>query len=348
MSTLPASTTPWFGRAWTLTVTTQQGQQLVISSNTFEPESLRITFEVSQVALQTFWFADISIYNLDTWTEQFLLGVNQTTSSSGTNTVISQGDLVELVAGYQVDFGVSGPIWLGKVLQPMWERQDGTDFKLTLHCIIGLFEDSMNVLALPIGPLATQAQIVQQMAQQAHLDIESLDTQTLGQRRLPRSRAIFGTPGDYFQQIALGNKLHYWIGLHGINLVGANAPTTPSLIYGPLIPPGAPVSSTLPTNYTPTLVGVPQQTQEGLAFRVLLDSRLTVGQLVGLNQSAIRQIAQYPLGPGPTMLSQDGTYYVGGVRHVGDSRGTPWFSEVTGITPLAWQTLLNRQASPSS
>lgn len=355
MSTSPSPTSavPWFGRAWNLQVTTQQGQQLVVSNSAWEPESLRIAFEVEQVAVQTWWFADIAIYNLNTATEQLLLRANRNdddASSTGSgNIAIQQGDLVTLSAGYQAPPNSISTIWLGKVFQPMWERENGTDFKLTLHCMIGLFEDAMNVVSLPIGPLATQLQIVQSMAAQAHLGIESIDEQTLGNARLPRSRAVFGTPGDYFQQIGVGNKLHYWLSDKGINLVGSrNAPTTPSLIYGPSSTPGTNIPVPNPETYTPTLIGTPQQTQEGVVFRVLLDPRLTVGQLVGLNMSAIRQIPQYPLAQqGPTVLSQDGTYYVGGVRHIGDTRGQPWYTEVTGLTPLAWQTILASQLSQS-
>jgi hypothetical protein len=68
-----ASKTPWFGRAWTLKVKTQQGQELFLSNSAWEPESLRVTFAIEQVALQKYRFADISIYNLNTTTEQLLL-----------------------------------------------------------------------------------------------------------------------------------------------------------------------------------------------------------------------------------------------------------------------------------
>ena len=349
-----ASAKPWFGRAWNLTVTTQNGEQLTVSNNAWEPEALRVTFTVEQFAFQAWWYADISIWNLNQATEQFLLsgtqrGLPSTGTTSSGNIAVSQGDLVVLSAGYQADTGSAGPIWTGPVFQPMWDRIDGTDFVLTLHCVLGLQE--LAPVSVQVGPLATQVAIVKAMAAQAQIDVDldSEGEQILSQAQLPRKRAIWGTPETYFQQIAAANRMRCWLSERGFNLVGtANQQTAPSIIYGPSATPGTPINTT-GQNYTPTLIGVPQQTQEGVSWRTLLDSRLRVGQLVGLNQSAIRQIAQYPLQQsGPTVLSQDGTYFVGGVKHIGDTRGIPWYSDVTAVTPLAWQSALRKQSGSQS
>ena len=71
-------------------------------------------------------------------------------------------------------------------------------------------------------------------------------------------------------------------------------------------------------------------------LRVLLDNRLRVkmpAQQIKIDNTVIRQ---NPLQPGTnsTILTQDGVYIVGGVRHIGDSRGHEWYSEITGLTSI--------------
>jgi hypothetical protein len=37
-----------------------------------------------------------------------------------------------------------------------------------------------------------------------------------------------------------------------------------------------------------------------------------------------------------------GTYIVAGIRHYGDTRGTPWYSEITGVTQAGLLAVLSR------
>ena len=63
----PRSTTPFFGRAFSLAITTNPGlpseRTIIISSDSFEPEALKFTFEISQYAWSAFWQAEITIWN---------------------------------------------------------------------------------------------------------------------------------------------------------------------------------------------------------------------------------------------------------------------------------------------
>ena len=77
--------------------------------------------------------------------------------------------------------------------------------------------------------------------------------------------------------------------------------------------------------------------QEGVSFRVLLDSRLLVkipSICVGIDNTVIKQMMN---GSGnnlnlPPVLSQNGVYGVAGVRHIGDTRGNDWYTDVVGVT----------------
>lgn len=98
--------------------------------------------------------------------------------------------------------------------------------------------------------------------------------------------------------------------------------------------PGAPV---LITPFT-GLLGVPEQTQNGLELSVLMNPQIKIGQLVRLDSS----INQYAYGTdlqsiaankllaeSVTKLNADGLYYVMRADHYGDSRGDEWETDIT-------------------
>jgi hypothetical protein len=95
-----ASAPQIFGRAWKLTVETKAGPTITISNSAWDTEALKITFEVEQMALQAYWFADISIYNMNAATEQTILGTGGASPNTqgAANTPIVQGDTVTLSA----------------------------------------------------------------------------------------------------------------------------------------------------------------------------------------------------------------------------------------------------------
>jgi hypothetical protein len=81
----------------------------------------------------------------------------------------------------------------------------------------------------------------------------------------------------------------------------------------------------------------PQQTEFGVDFRVLLDSRLTAKLppiQAQIKNAVIEQLA-LQVGTKQTTLTQDGVYFVAGVRHMGDTRGNLWESRVIATSSLA-------------
>jgi hypothetical protein len=78
------------------------------------------------------------------------------------------------------------------------------------------------------------------------------------------------------------------------------------------------------------LIGVPEQTQEGVTFRTLLDPRIKLMTMVKIDNSYIRQMRQ-EIGQYPALLDQDGQYQAYKVCHIGDTRGQEWYTEVEGI-----------------
>jgi hypothetical protein len=298
-----AALLPRFGRAWNITIENADG--LVISfgttpppGNVFLPEPLHITFNSYQTIQQGFWYCDIEIFNLNSPTTQELL---------------LQGMTVTLDAGYQTQ--PYGTIFKGTLLQPLWTRNGNTD-KLTLHCICGLIESSNNFIGQTIAGGITQRQLVAQMAAACHFPLDASNTDDLSSGVDPRASTFFGQPSDFLQEIADGNNANLWFTNMALNIRALREQTTvPTISYGP----------------GTGLIGSPQQTQDGVQIRVLLDPRLTLLTQVKLDEGVIIEQLPRNIPSYPTILDANGLYIVGAVKHFGDSRANTWYSDITGF-----------------
>jgi hypothetical protein len=369
------SSTPYFGRAWKIEVITSSGVVLTTGSQSFstEDESLKVIFDTYATTTRAFFYANISIYNLNQSIQQGLVDTLTGQPWTG-NDVIQQANVVTLFAGYQSNFaGVSLPygmtaqgfqpiantsgaatptqsaslIFAGQVFQPLWERMNVTDYKVTLHCLIGLVELSQNFVAFAQQVTAqnNQVQILQKIAAQSTngIKVDSIDdlqSSQVATTPFPRGRVVWGRPGDYLDTIASSNYQLFYLGPNGINVRNLEPPsgqTIADFTFGPPWPPNVPFNPQNPSQYTPTIIGTPQQTQDGVVFRVLMDSRVKLGSTVALDFSGIKQLPQYPLtGQLPSILSADGTYVVCAIRHVGDTRGDDWYTEITAVNKTFW------------
>lgn len=92
------------------------------------------------------------------------------------------------------------------------------------------------------------------------------------------------------------------------------------------------------------LIGRPEQTAEGIRCRCLLNPRLAPGNLVKIDNKSINRTSQgignpYSLAYNSNKqamflpdVTTDGVYRIFVVEHQGDSRGAPWYSELTCLT----------------
>lgn len=373
----------YWQRAFQLTVTPQNGPQLVITNSAWGDESIEMSFDVEwgvRGARPAYIFADITLWNLNPATTQALLGgpgsntaaqnfVAQPSGNPGIfNVVIQQGDRVELSAGYVAGNPQMGLIFQGYVFQPVWTKVDVVNYSLELRCLLGLFEGAQNTVSLAIAAGASQLQIIQQMAAAAYtpLPVDQIDTAKLG-KTLPRGRTLFGRPDEIIAKIAADNSMFSWFSPHGLNIrsldgtqggpgyapapgigtaeaaLGTPLPSAPAFpgstadyTYSPPPPTGQASFSQTPGGLSQTIIGTPQQTQQGVEFTVLLDPRVKVGDVVKLDYTSIRQVLlQAPSPNGPyqlTRLDRDGTYTVFHVRHEGSTREVPWYTHLNCLT----------------
>ena len=345
-----------FGQAWQLTVAYQIGsqtpseaRQAIISSNAWEPEALRVTFEVQQSTISSPWgFADIVIYNLNN--EDF-------------QDILANATWVFLSAGFQTGPAKSAQIWSGPILQVLYDREGVVDQRVTLHCVYNPIA-MQQPLAFSTGVFSSQAQLLSKAAaainmpaiSQANGTMGQYAAQVTGQKQYLRGNTVFGTLGKQLDTVANDQFLSTTRDGVQAYLTEISAPDAtipdPSLIYSPPDPPDESLS--VPDGTTKSIIGTPKQTPTGVIFTVLLDPRLKfqipiqVARLVRTlpNQTAIQPSPS--AGNMGTPLNTDLSFFVSQVRHIGDSRGNDWYTEVIGYSTTYASSLLTGVFGSSS
>jgi hypothetical protein len=345
MSAAPQSGQSLWGQAWELVITyaTAGGgaSTVTVSSSAWEPEALRVTFDVLQAFNSApLWYADISVYNLDDQTAQNI-AVNATWAT--------------LKAGFQFGPQKSSIIWDGPVFQALYTRENVVDQKLTLHCV-ALPGSLGDVVSFSMGPFSSQQQLVARMIQETNLPPIGVANGTQGSAaaarmtatQYPRGNTVFGRVSRFLTQLADSNQVQTWNdGKQAYISEIDNGSRTPTLIYSPPFPPGSTGNSNgLPDGTNQSIVGTPQQIQQGVVFTVLLDPRLKVQLpplLVQLVRTNITLLERTPTVNSelPTALASNLLFFAAQVRHTGDTRGNDWQTEVTGWSTAYAQTLLN-------
>jgi hypothetical protein len=263
---------------------------------------LRCTFRIEKIGYQAINYGDISIYNLSSQTQA---------------DIIKYGMRVVLEAGYEN--GQYGKIFDGDIFQPLWDRENVVDYKLTLHCFDGDSQLNNNFVGMTVQASHDQRSDLLNIMKNARNSFSNGQISTdLDNTEMPRGKVFFGMPKKYFREIANANN-HQW------------SYVDRELVFSNLT--NIPVGKALVVSPETGLIGTPQQTQDGVEFKVLLDPNIKVqypAMQVKIDNSVVRQ-QKIMLGQLQTRLDQDGFYYVASVTHCGDTRGDDWYTEVIGF-----------------
>ena len=143
---------------------------------------------------------------------------------------------------------------------------------------------------------------------------------------LPRGKVLHGMPRALLRQEAANNGATWNISNGQVNI-------TP--LDGYL--PGEAVVLTAATG----MIGLPEQTNEGLRVRSLLNPRIVVGGRVKIDNQSVNQTIQQNPDAAPTAynlraggpqrlatITDDGIYRVFVAEHEGDTRGQNWYTNI--------------------
>lgn len=314
--------TQQFGRKVSLIIGQNNGDALDLSG-------LRIVFRVQRGDTQTPNSLRARIYNVSDNTAQ------RAESKEFTRIVLQ--------AGYEGNYGI---IFDGSIVQPRRGRESPTDTFLDITAADGDMAYNFAVVntTLAAGSLPEDHVKVCTAAMSPYGLSEGYRS-ALGGNPLPRGKVMFGMARDYLETVARSTQTLWSIQDGQLQIV-------PETSYAP---------GEIPViNAKSGMVGMPEQTQNGIVVRMLLNASVKIGRLIKLDNSSIQRY-EFSLNftedasnrntALQNKIAGDGFYYVMSNEIWGDTRGNDWYNEVICLavdaTPLGTDLLNKADGSVS-
>lgn len=266
-------------------------------SQGLELGDLRVSFTVRKGDLETPNSAEIRVYNL---------------SADTANRIRREFTRVVLMAGYSQ----LGTIFDGTIRQVRQGRENGTDTWLEIIAADGDGAYNFATVNTTLAAGSTPADRVSVcQSSMAEKGAGTGYIPDLGNQALPRGKVMYGMAREHMRGIAETTDTGWSIQDGKVQMLPRN---------GYL--PGAAVVLTHETG----LVGTPEQTQDGIKVRALLNPQLRIGARVKLDNASVQRVktdlkANTVLAPA---LDHDGIYRVLTIEYRGDTRGNDWYADM--------------------
>lgn len=287
---------------------------LIVTDGTkgLDLSELRFTFDIRASDFSAPNNAKIRVFNLDANTVSKVKG---------------EFSQVQVQAGYQdSDYGV---IFKGTIKQFRVGRENATDTYLDILAADGDIGFNQAVInrSWPAGSTANDH--LAEVAKAMDLELKNYTTNFEGSNpsALPRGRVMFGMARTLAQQASdtLGSS---W------SIQGGQLQVIPLQKYLP--------GEAVVLNPSTGMIGIPEQTDQGINVRCLLNPKLRIGGLVKLNTKDINQLISktpetynsYAELQYASKLAEgaDGLYRVYVIDYLGDTWGNDWYSDIVCIT----------------
>lgn len=269
--------------------------------NGLDLSELRIKFSVKRSDTMTPNVADIRVYNLE---EQTAIRIRK------------EFTRVILQAGYESNFGV---IFQGNIKQVILGRESATDTFIDIIAGDGDRAYNFAVVNSTIAKGGTQRdQINAALTAMAPKGVTAGNLGIQPTNQLPRGKSMYGNARNYLRDAAQTTQSSWSIQDEKVNFVAKKAYL-----------PGESVVLTSKTG----MVGTPQQTNEGVNVKCLLNPNIRIATRVKIDNASIQRFKINLSVPNsaaniPAPLTADGVYYVLVVEHSGDTRGVDWYSSL--------------------
>lgn len=231
---------------------------------------------------------------------------------------------VVLQAGYEGNYGI---IFDGTIIQVRIGRENQTDTYVDITAADGDSAYNFGFVNTTLAAGATMQDVVD-----ASLKVMEPKGVTKGymapltERRLPRGKVMFGLARDFMAGVARTSQ-SVW------SIQDGKAVMWPETSYNPGdVPEIGPDTG---------LVGLPEQTSNGITARMLLNPSVKIGTLIRLKNEAIQLYEYSPVADQQaensrvamqSALQEEGYYYVMLAEHWGDTRGNDWHTEVVCLS----------------
>lgn len=233
---------------------------------------------------------------------------------------------VILQAGYEGNFGV---IFDGTIKQFRTGRMNATDSYLDILAADGDLAYNYGISNATIAAgqprSAITAALVKDFTKYG-VDLSSDLSETGG--TLPRGKVLWGMTRSLMRDHVATAGCTWSIQNGKINIIPLDSYL-----------PGQAVVLSVQTG----LVGIPEQTQDGVKVRALLNPRIVIGGLIQIDNKLVNQITQQDPNSAPVPFNQwaglqypakvttDGFYRVYVAEYSGDTRGNEWYVEITAL-----------------
>ncbi|WP_430226844.1 phage protein [Paraburkholderia tropica] len=290
--------TQQYGRKISLIVGQSSGDALDLSG-------LRIVFDVERGDIDTPNSAHIRVYNV---------------SDNTARLVEAEFTRVVLQAGYEGNYGI---IFDGSIVQVRRGRESPTDTYLDISAADGDAAYNFATVNATLAAGATQSDIVKVCADaMAPYGVSVGYVADLPANPLARGKVLFGLARDHLRSVSRSTNCLWSIQDGQLQIV-------PETSY---VPGQVPV-----INAKSGMIGMPEQTQNGISVRMLLNPSIKIGRLIKLDNSSIQKY-EYSLAVSQQVANRnaalqnkingDGLYYVMNSQIWGDTRGNDWYTEV--------------------
>lgn len=293
--------TPQYNRKASLIIGQSAGDALDLSE-------LRFVFDIRRGDLQTPNSARVRVFNVGPETARRV-----------------QKEFTRLVlqAGYGGNYGI---IFDGNIKQVRRGRVSQTDTYLDITAADGDSAYNFAVVNTTLAAGSTPADHVAAACTAMNpYGVTQGYTPNLPVNPLPRGKVMFGMARDFMRQSAKTTQTVWSIQDGKVVMV-------PETSYKP---------GEIPVITAATgMVGLPEQTQNGIRVKMLLNPNVKISQLIKIDNASIQRF-EFSLNTTQQQeagrialqnkLQDDGFYYVMVAEHTGDTRGNDWYTEVISL-----------------
>lgn len=262
---------------------------------------MRIVFKTKKSDAQTPNTAEIRVYNL---------------APETVKKIKDEFITVILQAGYESNYGT---IFSGNIKQVRFGRENGTDTYIDIAAGDGDDAYNFSILNTTLAAGARQIdQITVAGAVMAGRGVAMGYIAETGSQALPRGKVMYGMARDYLRQSAKASETT-WSVQDGILQVVGLTETLPN--------------QAIVLNSKSGIIGQPEQTNEGITVKCLLNPLLKISGKVMIDEKDVAE-AKLPdtntnaEANNPASIANDGEYRVLTIEHNGDTRGNDWYSNI--------------------
>lgn len=278
-------------------------------SEAVDLSSMRIRFQVERATTQTPERADITISNL---------------SNATANKIQKEYDNVVLQAGYD---GSYSTIFEGQIVQKRGPaRENPVDTYFNVQARAGQTGYSFAVVNKTLAAGHTfKDQVDACLEALKPYGITAGNIPDLSSVKMPRGRALFGMARNQLRSICQSVGASWWIEGSKLNILKNDDVMSGTAVV---------------LNSDTGMIGMPVQTMDGVEVRCLLNPNLKLGGTLKIDEASIQKtkltltqnysedIQRQQL---ESNIAADGLYQIRFLSHIGDTRGTEWYSDALCI-----------------